>query len=462
VVKAICSHRTPGSHVRRLSVSLLIVVLLSTIGLGWAIDRLFVGFGKTEADGLQVYRDIGNDLIASGTNSNQLEKVVESWPQTNPIALRLLSDEELALPIELEQQLRSGDPLVLESESSVELLFLVPGADQVLSLSPPETQSETPLRFLLTMLFYGGMICLVLLWIYPLARRLLALGRTARAFGEGQLDRRVATHQRSFLYGIESEFNSMAQRIQSLIADNKMLASAVSHDLRTPLARLRFGIDLLDEAKDEEVRAEYQFRLSSDLTAMENLVEVLLEYARLDQQLSDMPQKPTDLADIVSGSVQSLSGLVGKNIHWQPGQDNWIIEGHERYVTMLINNLLQNAVNYCDQHVRVSLVKRRNRVGLIVEDDGPGIPEEKRHEMLKPFVRGDQDNTNMAGKGYGMGLAIVSRIAEWHNAQCIVSASESLGGARFEILFPVASPAMVKSFGASVNSVQETATLKRR
>jgi len=420
-------------------------VLLSTVGLGWAIDRLFVGLVKTEADGLQVYREIGADLASSHASIESLNSVIDNWPASNPIELRLLNRAELALPTELEQQLRSGQALVLESESQVELFFLVPDTLQVLSLSPPKTENKTQLRFLLTMLFYGGMISLVLLWIYPLARRLLALGRTARAFGEGQLDRRVATHQRSFLFGIESEFNSMAKRIQSLIADNKMLASAVSHDLRTPLARLRFGIDLLDEAKDESVRAEYQHRLSNDLTAMENLVEVLLEYARLDQQLSDMPKTPTDINSVVNHSVESISGIVGKSIHWQPTSDNLVAQAHPRYVAMLVNNLLQNAVNYGNEHISVKLEKRRNKIVFTVEDDGPGIPEKMRYEMLKPFIRGKHSESGATGKGYGMGLAIVSRIAEWHDAQFIISDSDAYGGAKFDLLFPAASASQIKS-----------------
>lgn len=429
---------------RRLSISLLIVVLLSTIGLGWAFDRLFYGLVKTETDGLQLYRQVGNDLVTSVESHSQLTNIIDAWPESNPIKLRLIGAAELALPAELERQIGSGEPLMLESESDVLLLFGLPDSEQLLSLSPPKIESETPLAVILTMLFYGGIISLVLLWIYPLARRLLALGRSAKAFGEGQFDRRVATHQRSFLYEIESEFNAMAQRIQSLIADNKMLASAVSHDLRTPLARLRFGIDLLEEAKDEQVRAEYQLRLSNDLAAMENLVEVLLEYARLDKQLSDMPKSPINLSNIVNDSVESLSVMSDKTIEWHQATEQFITNAHARYIAMMINNLLQNAVNYGKSQISVSLHKKRSSIVLCIEDDGPGIAPEMRDEMLKPFVRGKQKETNASGKGYGMGLAIVSRIAQWHDAQFVIGQSKNLGGAQFEIVFAAASSAVTK------------------
>ncbi len=442
---------------RRLSISLLIVVLLSTIGLGWAIDRLFDGLVKTPTDGLQIYRDVGNDLVSSVETDTQLSRIVAAWPSTSPMSLSLVDTKELALPEELEQQMASGEPLVLESESGVTLFFKRSDSNKVLSLSPPATESETPIAVALTMLFYGGMICLVLLWIYPLARRLLALGKTARAFGEGDLNKRVSTHERSFLFGIESEFNSMAQRIQSLIADNKMLASAVSHDLRTPLARLRFGIDLLDEAKDEKTRSEYQERLSNDLTAMENLVEVLLEYARLDQQLSDMPKSPVNLVDVINVSVDSLNDIAGTSISWSPSKEQFVVNAHERYVAMMINNLLQNAVNYGGSHASVSLFRKRTMICVSIEDDGLGIPADKHREMLKPFVRGESQESGTGKKGYGMGLAIVNRIAQWHDAKFVIGKSEALGGARFDIIFPVNASLMAKDINAgNANSVESS------
>lgn len=419
---------------RRLSLSLLVVVLLSTVGLGWAIDRLFDGLGQEQTDSLQLYREIGSSLAGSVNNADELARIVASWPQDNPISLSIINAQELALPEELQQVLAVGQPLVLESESEVAMFFAIADSSQVLSLYPPNSKSETPLRVALTMLFYAGMICLVLLWIYPLARRLLALGRSARAFGEGQFDKRVATHQQSFLYSIENEFNAMAQRIQSLVADNKMLASAVSHDLRTPLARLRFGIDLLDDEKDEKVREEYQRRLSNDLTAMENLVEVLLEYARLDQQLSDMPRSSVDVVSVVNDCVDSLSGVTDTQFIWEPELSSCMVQAHVRYLTMMVNNLLQNAVNYGRSKVKVSIQLKRSHAVISIEDDGPGIAQELRDEMKKPFVRGQHTDGNQSGKGFGMGLAIVSRIAQWHNAEFDIKDSQELGGAKFDIV----------------------------
>ena len=133
-----------------------------------------------------------------------------------------------------------------------------------------------------------------------------ALTTAAKAFGEGRLDQRVQTHRHSYLHDIECEFNNMAKRIQNLVADNKLLSSAVSHDLRTPLARLRFGIDALDETGDEQTRKQYLERISADLTSMEQLVEVLLEYARLDKELADLPLQNIDIVSLIAGRIDAL------------------------------------------------------------------------------------------------------------------------------------------------------------
>jgi len=423
--------------VRRLSLSLLVVVLLATIGLGWAIDRLFVEFESSDADSLQVYRQLGSSLVNSLDGSAELPRVVQAWQATAPIQLNLLTKDALALPAELQQALEQGEPLTLESDHGITLYFALPRSARVLALlPPPETASGTRLRFVLTIVFYAGIILLILTWLYPLVRRLQTLATTAKAFGEGQLDQRVPTHRHSNLRDIEVEFNNMASRIQSLVADNKLLSSAVSHDLRTPLARLRFGIDALTETDEADVQASYLDRISADLTAMEQLVEVMLEYARLDRQLSDLPLSSAELNALVTTGVDALAAQGDHRIEWQPGAPSMPVLAHARYAEMLINNLLQNAINHGHSAVRVTTARQDKRIWLCVEDDGPGIPPDERADVLKPFVRGGSDNAARSRhRGFGMGLAIVNRIAEWHGATLEITQGNVLPGACIRVGF---------------------------
>ena len=108
-------------------------------------------------------------------------------------------------------------------------------------------------------------------------------------------------------------------------------------------------------------------------------------------------------------------------------------------------NLLQNAVNYGNDHVLVTLRKKRANIVFSIEDDGPGIPENQRVDILKPFVRGQHADGGNSSKGYGMGLAIVSRIAQWHNARFSINSSSQLGGAQFDIVFPALNSAVASN-----------------
>ncbi|MCJ8272537.1 MAG: ATP-binding protein, partial [Psychrosphaera sp.] len=241
-----------------------------------------------------------------------------------------------------------------------------------------------------------------------------------------------------YIADIEAEFNRMAQRIETLVSDNKLLGNAVSHDLRTPLARLRFGIEALQETQNPKTRQKYQNHISRDIDEMENLVNVLLSYARLDQAMIEVDRQPINLNSLVNDCVSCVDAN-DKTISWKGADDTALktmVLGDGNYLTMLVNNLLGNARQYAATAISVSVIKTLSGVILTIADDGPGIAQDKRDELLKPFTRGD----NIAKKqGFGMGLAIVSRIALWHKAQLIISQSQDLGGAEFTLTFNTSS-----------------------
>ena len=421
---------------RRLSVSLLLVVLLAVISAGWAIDRLFSHLDAGNNDTLNPARSIGLSLAAQLDTGELLGDRGDS--------IKILQYEELALPPSLQKELESGIPLTLESANGISLIFDMPKTQKVLTLDlPPQGNNETSVRLMLTVLFYTAIILLILIWLYPLIRRLQRLAATAKLFGEGELHKRVPTHPRSHLHDIESEFNNMARRIEGLVSDNKLLSSAVSHDLRTPLARLRFGVDALSETVVSEDQANYLHRLSSDLTAMEQLVSVLLEFARMDKEILDLPLHVVNLHTLIEQAVIVARDSSDMNVEFRidTDPDDSTIVANERYASMMINNVLQNAIRYGRSSIIVTLSKERDRASLTVEDDGPGIPETERDDVWKPFVRnvGQQFTTRSSGRSYGLGLAIVSRIAEWHEAELFIDDSIELGGALVKLAYKSAS-----------------------
>jgi signal transduction histidine kinase len=420
---------------KKLSISLLLVVLISIVGLGQGIDNLFEKY-QTEpvADELTPYRLLVSSLALTIDKHEDPELFVQSWPAQHGLKLAVEPLNQFVLPTPLQQQLNIGEPLVLESTTSYSIHALLPNSDKVLSLSVPHSTKKVDnesLQWLLTIVFYAGILLFIFIWLNPLIRHLRELSQSARLFGEGQLDRRIKPSSSSFIADIENEFNHMAQRIETLVGDNKLLSSAVSHDLRTPLARLRFGIEAIRETKNPEKQTKYIQHLSNDINEMENLVSVLLNYARLDQNKVDLNFDSIDLNKLVQQCVDS-SEPSAIDIRFSADSPNAIL-GDCNFCTMLVNNLLDNGVKFAKQNIHISLINKGQEVILIIADDGPGIPEEERLRLLKPFTRGDKQQTT---SGFGMGLAIVARIASWHHARLTIGSSAILGGAEFKICFP--------------------------
>jgi len=413
---------------RRLGISLLVVVVISIIGAGWIIDGFFERH-KAPDNTLAIAQVIGNQLASQLDQSGQELTSLADTPATAGFNLTLIDRVDIAIPESLQPILNSSSPLILESEKGISLFFLLPETQRVLGIDLPQV-ADTRLRLLLTLLFYFAIAFLLLLWLYPLVRRLHRLATAAKQFGEGELEQRISTHGRSQLHDIESEFNRMAQRIQDLVGDNKLLTSAVSHDLRTPLARLRFGVDALSEQVSEPVQEDYIDRISRDLTSMEELVEVLLEFAQLEQRLNQMPLEKVSLVGLLEECVLSCqSGTPNKVILNSSSQEIQLL-AEPRYLKMMFNNVLNNAVKFAHSEIQVTVDSGGGYVSVCIEDDGPGFAGVDPERLVKPFEKGLNLPGDKTTRGHGIGLAIVHRIALWHDVRLMMSDGDSLGGAK--------------------------------
>lgn len=420
---------------RRLGASLLVVVLISIIGAGWVIDGLFSRL-KAPDNTITAAQVIGNQLASQLDFPGQVLASVAGSSASIGFHLALIDRDDLAIPESLQTILNSSAPLILESEMGISLYFLLPETQRVLSVDLPRV-ADKKLRLILTLLFYAVIVFLLLLWLYPLIRRLHRLATAAKKFGEGELYQRISTRSRSQIHDIESEFNRMAQRIQDLVGDNKLLSSAVSHDLRTPLARLRFGVDALSEQVSEPIQEDYILRISRDLTLMEELVEVLLEFAQLDQRLNQMPLEKVSLLELLDECVQDCQAgthhRVVLNVSAVPIQ----LLAEPRYLKMMFNNVLSNAAKFARSEIQIIVDSNREFVSVCVEDDGPGLKGADPERLIKPFEKGLSTPGDHATRGHGVGLAIVHRIALWHEVSLKMSDGELLGGAKVCMHFPL-------------------------
>lgn len=417
---------------QRLTLSLLLVVLTAVVGLGWGIDRWYnAQFADEEDPAVTAYKKVGRELAQLIDAGMQPEK----WLTDSHLQPQLTPYSDFPLPQDVKNYFEAGEPLLLESGDQLTLHFYLARQRQVLSFTLPaelHQENNNALRWLLTLLFYGGVILMVLIWLYPLLSRLALLRKSAQAFGAGDLQVRIAADKHSYIQTIEQDFNRMAQRIEQLIADNKLLSRGLSHDLRTPLARLRFGLDVLEEADLTTEQQQNLAHLNRDLMAMESLVEALLNYARLEQATIAFSAQPIQLAHFIT----QLHGDFYREqveLFIAPSAQGMQLQGDAEYLAMLIHNLLQNALRYGLGRVKLSVLLVENQLQLQVEDNGSGIPFAERDKVLKPFYRSAESHHQ--GRGHGLGLAIVERIAQWHGAELLLAESEELGGLSVSVIF---------------------------
>ena len=416
---------------RILSLSLVAVVLIATIGLSWLFDALYQSYQQTDDgqpnDTVVALEQITVNLAASMSTSPNPQAIVEHWH--GAYQLQQMNLEQIALPRELLSTLEAGKPLTLQSDDQVTIYARIPSSEQLLLLAyqqPPESIDKDHLRYWLTSLFYLLLISILVIWLTPLLMRLLKLRTAAKAFGEGHLDQRIDVGSILYIKDVESEFNHMAQRIENLVSDVKLLSSAVSHDLRTPLAKLRMGLDTLREETDANIRESYHQRLDTQLDVMVELIETLLQYARMDQAMLNLEKRQLDLLSLISKCVAQQQENI---VFTHNNLSNCAVNGDRRYLKIAINNLLHNAVKYGHGQVLVALQEQEDHYVVTVEDDGEGIPESQHESIFKPFVRGSHQDK----KGFGVGLAIVKRVLDWHQGRVTISHSQQLGGAKFEL-----------------------------
>lgn len=420
---------------RGLLVSLVSVVVMAVVGLGWLISQVYSQLDQPGSRADSAYITLGHQL-AKSLDAADAPAFINHWPNNGPVALSLSDEAELPLPAHLRTALLSGEAVVLEDNRHLLINYFLPHRQAVLTLtvdSLGNTDEQTSIT--LTLAFYSGLILILLLCLYPLVRRLMLLQESARAFGAGDLNARLQPSRWSYIGSLEVAFNQMAEQVQSLLADNRLLSRAVSHDLKTPIARLRFGFEMLEESQSAEQSARYLARIGQDLAAMEALINRLLDYAKLEEGHIKLDMQPLNLNHLVAPLWDQLVG--GRHqLQCELCPEAAWIEGDKHYLSMLINNLLSNAERYGQQHICLRTVRHKQTVELSISDDGPGIPLQERSAVLKPFVRGSASGPH----GHGMGLAIAERIASWHKANISLDTDERLGGLCVRIIFNACAP----------------------
>ncbi|MDC0668497.1 ATP-binding protein [Nannocystis radixulma] len=374
------------------------------------------------------------------------DAIVERWqPQFRyPIALQpapaLLAGE---LPPFVRERLAAGEVAAwsrMASPTSERLTLYLPlaGSDRVLV---QELELGPPVDVLLELIGVDLVVLLAILGVTilaltrPLARHVNRLADAARAFGAGQLDARVSPSAPEPIARLARTFNAMAEQIQRASDEQQATLQAISHELRTPIVRLHFALEVAGGALAEVPTARDHFNeMARDVGEIEALVEELLTYARLQPGAPPLELVPLDLAEIVHDVVHDLAPLAPALAPVLEGSTSAICVAHPRHLARAVSNLLRNAQRHARGQIRVRFAVTAGLATVTVDDDGPGIPEDQRARVFLPFERLDASRSRATG-GHGLGLAIVHRVMQAHGGSARAESSD-LGGARLVLSWP--------------------------
>lgn len=283
--------------------------------------------------------------------------------------------------------------------------------------------------FLLSLGVYG--------LILPLERKIRQVRYALNRMKSGDLSLRVPIEGSDEMANLSSSYNNMSDHIQRLIEAQRELMRAVSHELRTPVARIRFGMEMLAEEDDYNYRLQQMEMIDRDIEALNTLIDEIMTYAKLEQGTPSLDFEEIILVDLLNQvAVETEALKTQKEIELIPPPTYVMVDAERRYLHRVVQNLVGNAVRYCDDKVRISGgIHPDGNAFICVEDDGTGIAEEDRARVFEAFARLDDSRTRASG-GYGLGLSIVSRIAYWFGGTIQVDESPELGGARFVMQWP--------------------------
>ena len=272
----------------------------------------------------------------------------------------------------------------------------------------------------------------VALGAYPIVRRLTkrleALQQGVERWGEGDLGRRLPEDGQDEVAFLAQRFNVAAVRVQALLLSHKALLANASHELRSPLARIRMGLELLESQPGPATRAE----IARDIRELDQLIDEILLASRLDASPDDLgPLEPVDLV----GLGAEECARTGADFETAPGVTSVVVAGLTRLLRRALRNLLENARRHGAGTVTLTLRTQGGQIEIRVCDQGPGVPAALRERIFEPFFR--LPGASEREGGVGLGLALVRSIAQRHGGSVHCEENPG-GGACFVLRLPLA------------------------
>jgi two-component system sensor histidine kinase RstB len=373
----------------------------------------------------------------------QLDRVLDSLKMFFRFPLTLVEISDTILPPDVRLRGDTGIAISEEIDDGRERVYVpLQGTGKVLIVGRmagprrPDTKSIIlVVAFVLGVVGVSGFLIMA-----PVVRDLRRLENAASRFGQGDLASRAEVKSHDAVGSVAKRFNIMAGSIQGLIQRERQLLQSVSHELRTPIARIRFNLDMLQDAATAEERRRRIEEIDDEVAEIDQLVGELLDYNRVHSESLPIDKKAVSgrqIIDEITTRLHDFRPEVAIDIRPEPDSGCQVIADRVLFRRAL-QNLLSNALRFADKQVIIEYARGNAETTVDIRDDGPGIPPERRERILMPFNREEETDHHLSG-GVGLGLSIVRRIIDLHDGSMVIGEAD-IGGARFTTHWPDRQP----------------------
>jgi len=301
-----------------------------------------------------------------------------------------------------------------------------------------------PLPALVILVISSGIVCYFLSWV--LTKPIVRLRAATQQLAAGNLTARTGapvTGRRDEVAGLMRDFDAMAERLELLVKAQSRLLNDISHELRSPLARLNVALGLARQRGGVE-SADMLDRIELEASRLNELIGRILTLARLEDGEQGVPQTPVPLGELVANVAEDAEFEAQErhcHVHTVIPEGDWGVRGNDSLLHSAVENVVRNAIRYTQEGTSVEITLASEERGggreavLRVCDSGPGVPADALGKMFEPFYRLDDARGRLTG-GVGLGLAITERAVRFHGGK-VAAFNRATGGLMVEIRLPL-------------------------
>ncbi len=417
--------------------SLYFLIVFIFISFTWVLDEIWNSYVEQNIESYTGYKTmlVVLDDYLQKHPQDEWAQIVERASERYNLPFHLLPMSELSHEKYIEHNKLSKDSThVYYYNKRVMLHHMLANSEQILTLGPTKMPSRPRRETFVRTSIFAVLGLMIFFWLWPISRDLDQLQNSASSFGSGELDVKAPRASSSMMGPMVNSFNMMAIQIKSLIDSHKELTNAVAHELRTPLARSKFALQMLSSVKDEIKRERYLKQISTDVSELDDLINELLLYASFANTKPELKFKRQNIAEMVNLQMVNYEQYEGE-IDLVQLTENVSADCDYHFIERALHNYISNAIKYGKDQIRITISEEQQQCIVKVEDNGKGVSQEFKNVIFDAFSRGDNSRNKETG-GFGLGLAIVGRIMEWHQGHVAVQDS-NLGGACFVLSWPI-------------------------